>query len=69
MGGTLGWTSSAFESMRENTSVPQLLDSEDDKSSRTWIGSSMTLGALVGAIISGNCCSQLQALSELYAFV
>lgn len=53
MGAVLGWTSPAFDSMRDNASVPRLQDSEDDKSARTWIGSSMTLGALVGALISG----------------
>jgi len=54
MGAVLGWTSPSFDSMRYNESIPQLLDSEEDKSARTWIGASMTLGALVGALISGK---------------
>ena len=50
----LGWTAPAFDSMAQNGSTPQLGDSADDKSAKTWIGSSMTLGALVGALISGK---------------
>lgn len=53
MGFVLGWTAPAFDSMRSNTSVPQILDTEADKTARTWIGSSMTLGALFGALLSG----------------
>ena len=54
MGTVLGWTSPAFDSMAQNSSVPQLQESAEDKSAKTWIGSSMTLGALVGALISGT---------------
>ena len=53
MGTVLGWTGSAFDSMRDENSVPRLLDSDENKEAKTWIGSSMTLGALVGAMISG----------------
>lgn len=55
MGAVLGWTSPAFDTMSKNDSVPRLTDSVDDKSAKSWIGSSMTLGALVGALISGMC--------------
>lgn len=54
MGAVLGWTSPAFDTMSKESSVPRLTDSDDDKSSKTWIGASMTLGALVGALISGS---------------
>nr|WBU86598.1 facilitated trehalose transporter Tret1-1 [Aleuroglyphus ovatus] len=53
MGAVLGWTAPAFDTMSNANSVPRLQDSDADKSAKTWIGSSMTLGALVGAIISG----------------
>lgn len=53
MGAVLGWTSPAFDTMSKEGSVPRLTDSDTDKSSKTWIGASMTLGALVGALISG----------------
>ena len=54
MGAVLGWTAPAFDTMSHEGSEPRLQDSADDKNSKTWIGSSMTLGALVGALISGN---------------
>ena len=53
MGAVLGWTSPAFDTMSKNGSVPRLTDNADDKAAKSWIGSSMTLGALVGALISG----------------
>lgn len=53
MGFVMGWTAPAFDSMRSNESVPQYLDSESDKDTLSWIGSSVTLGALVGALVSG----------------
>ena len=51
MGAVLGWTAPAFDSMKQPGSVPLLGD--DAKTEKTWIGSSMTLGALFGALISG----------------
>jgi len=54
MGAVLGWTAPALDSMRSNESVPQLLGSDEDKIAKSWIGSSLALGALVGALISGN---------------
>ncbi len=54
MGTVLGWTSPALDSMGKNGSQPLLNDSlPRDKEMRSWIGSSMTLGALVGALSSG----------------
>lgn len=52
MGLVLGWTAPAFESMKDPHSEPSLTD--NDKEAQTWIGSSMTIGALVGAIFSGK---------------
>jgi SP family facilitated glucose transporter-like MFS transporter 8 len=50
----LGWTSPALDSMGKNGSQPLLNDSlPRDKEVRSWIGSSMTLGGLVGALSSG----------------
>lgn len=54
MGAVLGWTAPAFDTMSKAGSVPRLQNSEADKSAKTWIGASMTLGALVGALISGK---------------
>ena len=51
MGTVLGWSSPAIESLRENASEPRLDDSK--KQIQSWIGSSATLGALVGALASG----------------
>jgi hypothetical protein len=51
MGTVLGWTAPAFEDMERDDSEPQLTD--DNKDIKTWIGSSMTLGALIGALSSG----------------
>lgn len=53
MGLVLGWTAPAFDSMAQPDSEPLLKDSDADKDAKTWIGSSMTLGALAGAIFSG----------------
>lgn len=50
MGMVLGWTSPALVSMEDSTSKPQITD----KVQHSWIGSSMTLGALFGALISGE---------------
>jgi len=52
MGAVLGWTAPAFADMERTDSEPRLTD--DDKDIKTWIGSSMTLGALVGALSSGK---------------
>lgn len=54
MGLVLGWTAPAFESMAKADSEPRLTNSSEDKDAKTWIGSSMTLGALVGAMFSGT---------------
>jgi hypothetical protein len=55
MGTVLGWTAPAFEDMERDDSEPQLTDENpDNKDLKTWIGSSMTLGALVGALSSGK---------------
>ncbi|KPM05562.1 Facilitated trehalose transporter Tret1-like protein, partial [Sarcoptes scabiei] len=54
MGLVLGWTAPAFDSMAQPDSEPLLKDSDADKDAKTWIGSSMTLGALAGAIFSGS---------------
>ena len=54
MGAVLGWTAPAFDSMAQEGSTPRLTHNAEDKSAQTWIGSSMTLGALVGALISGK---------------
>lgn len=53
MGFVLGWTAPAFYSMSANESVPQLTNTAEDIQAKSWIGSSMTVGALVGALISG----------------
>lgn len=52
MGNILGWTAPAFDDMERVDSEPQLTVS--DKDIKSWIGSSMTLGALVGALSSGE---------------
>lgn len=53
MGLVLGWTAPALITMVDDDSEPKL-DNEADKDAITWIGSSMTLGALVGALFSGT---------------
>ncbi|OTF73799.1 Facilitated trehalose transporter Tret1-like protein [Euroglyphus maynei] len=53
MGLVLGWTAPALITMVEDGSEPKL-DNKADKDAITWIGSSMTLGALGGALISGT---------------
>lgn len=50
MGMVLGWTSPALVDMEKETSSPRITD----KYQHSWIGSSMTLGALFGALISGE---------------
>lgn len=51
MGCVLGWTAPAFDDMDRIDSEPHI--KSDDKEIKSWIGSSMTLGALVGALSSG----------------
>nr|XP_046909423.1 facilitated trehalose transporter Tret1-like isoform X3 [Dermatophagoides farinae]XP_046909424.1 facilitated trehalose transporter Tret1-like isoform X3 [Dermatophagoides farinae]XP_046909425.1 facilitated trehalose transporter Tret1-like isoform X3 [Dermatophagoides farinae] len=53
MGLVLGWTAPALITMAEDGSEPKL-DDKTDKDAITWIGSSMTLGALCGALFSGT---------------
>ncbi|KAH9415336.1 Solute carrier 2 (Facilitated glucose transporter) member 8, partial [Dermatophagoides pteronyssinus] len=53
MGLVLGWTAPALITMVDDDSQPKL-DNVADKDAITWIGSSMTLGALVGALFSGT---------------
>lgn len=52
MGTVLGWNSPAIASLKENESDPHLL--EDMKQTKAWIGSSVTIGALAGALVSGQ---------------
>lgn len=54
MGCVLGWTSPAFDSMEECDSEPRLTSSEDDTVTKSWIGSSITIAALVGGALSGK---------------
>nr|XP_046916618.1 facilitated trehalose transporter Tret1-like [Dermatophagoides farinae] len=56
MGMVIGWSSIALNSMQMNsTSVPKLRPQENpiDSSYMTWIGSSITLGALFGCLFGG----------------
>lgn len=56
MGMVIGWSSIALNSMQMNSSsVPKLRPQENpiDSSYMTWIGSSITLGALVGCLFGG----------------
>ena len=50
-----GWSGPALGDMARNDSIPHLTDeSYHDRNMKTWIGSSMTLGALLGGIICGK---------------
>ncbi|XP_054158979.1 facilitated trehalose transporter Tret1-2 homolog [Oppia nitens] len=51
MGATLGWSAPGLPSLSKSGSEPQLTDENLD--TKTWIGSSMTLGALVGGLLGG----------------
>ncbi|CAG2179426.1 unnamed protein product, partial [Oppiella nova] len=51
LGCTLGWSGPALADMARSDSKPRLTDSAHDTNIKTWIGSSMTLGALFGGII------------------
>lgn len=48
----IGWSSPALQSLAEPDSSIHLVEPRD-REMITWIGSSMTLGALVGALLSG----------------
>jgi hypothetical protein len=54
LGCSLGWSAPAFEGMNKNGSRPHLIDEDEDNYIKSWIGSSLTLGAMVGAIFSGE---------------
>ena len=51
----LGWSSPALPSMESNSSTPHInaSETEDQKQTKTWIGSSTNLGALAGALLGG----------------
>ncbi|XP_054158960.1 facilitated trehalose transporter Tret1-2 homolog [Oppia nitens] len=56
LGCALGWSGPALADMARPDSRPHLTnDSDEDRNQKSWIGSSMTLGALVGSIIGGLC--------------
>ncbi|XP_027197805.2 trehalose transporter 1-like protein [Dermatophagoides pteronyssinus] len=54
MGTVIGWSSTAFNSMKMDYSVPRIRPDEPiDINYMTWMGSCMTLGALFGSLFSG----------------
>ncbi|CAG2103551.1 unnamed protein product [Medioppia subpectinata] len=53
MGTVLGWSSPAVADMYTNDSHPRLTQTGSDVTVESWIKSSTTLGALVGALASG----------------
>ena len=52
MGTILGWTSQAIPSLQEKNDTDPHLVKGVTTQTEAWIGSSMTLGALVGALAS-----------------
>ena len=55
-----GWSSPGLPSMGNNGSEPYLGDSEEDENNKSWIGSSTTLGALVGGLLAGIVCFEFE---------
>lgn len=57
----LGWTSPAFDKLERkpfNESIYGMYidpDSSDDVATKSWVSSSLTLGALTGCLLSGKC--------------
>ncbi|CAG2120421.1 unnamed protein product, partial [Medioppia subpectinata] len=51
LGCAIGWSGSALADMGRSDSRPYLTNSAEHMDIKSWIGSSMTLGALFGGII------------------